>query len=93
MDPRNLFGESITSWNTDAFNQSVRGICSVLLSLKKKPVIRFENASPMAMQLAQEVQVQKTCLYIRDMDGAEPGIVFSNLLNRIEKYPTRRSII
>ncbi|KAI7857934.1 Sec1-like protein [Circinella umbellata] len=56
MDPRDLFGESITSWNTDAFKQSVRGICSVLLSLKKKPVIRFESASPMAMQLAQEVQ-------------------------------------
>ncbi|KAI8149356.1 Sec1-like protein [Fennellomyces sp. T-0311] len=56
MDARDIFGESIASWNTDAFQQSVRGICSVLLSLKKKPVIRYENASPMAMQLAQEVQ-------------------------------------
>ncbi|KAI9493739.1 Sec1-like protein [Zychaea mexicana] len=56
MDGRNLFGESITTWSTDAFQQSVRGICSVLLSLKKKPVIRYETASPMARQLAQEVQ-------------------------------------
>ncbi|CDS02676.1 hypothetical protein LRAMOSA00081 [Lichtheimia ramosa] len=58
MEAGDIFGDSATSWNREAFDQSVRGICSVLLSLKKKPVIRYQGASAMAAELANEVQKQ-----------------------------------
>ncbi|KAG0164523.1 vacuolar protein sorting-associated protein 45 [Apophysomyces sp. BC1015] len=51
-----LFGADATSWDQGALEQSVKGISSVLLSLKKKPVIRYERASAMAKQLAHEIQ-------------------------------------
>jgi hypothetical protein len=35
----------------------VQGIIAVLLSLKKKPVVRYEKSSGMAKKLASEVQV------------------------------------
>jgi len=35
----------------------VQGITAVLLSLKKKPVIRYESMSPMAKKLGVEIQV------------------------------------
>lgn len=56
MDSWDLFGETAASWNAEAFEQSVRGVSSVLLSLKKKPLIRYERASPMAKRLAHEIQ-------------------------------------
>ncbi|ORX43460.1 Sec1-like protein [Hesseltinella vesiculosa] len=56
MPPDSLFGTNLTSWDRDAFERSVRGISSVLLSLKKKPLIRYEQTSPMAKQLANEMQ-------------------------------------
>ncbi|CDH56110.1 vacuolar protein sorting-associated protein [Lichtheimia corymbifera JMRC:FSU:9682] len=58
MEAGDIFGDSATSWSREAFDQSVRGICSVLLSLKKKPVIRYQGASAMAAELANEVQKQ-----------------------------------
>ncbi|KAL0086473.1 Sec1-like protein [Phycomyces blakesleeanus] len=51
-----LFGDNMESWNQSTFDQTVRGISSVLLSLKKKPLIRYEGASVMAKRLAIEVQ-------------------------------------
>ncbi|RUS23094.1 Sec1-like protein [Endogone sp. FLAS-F59071] len=53
-----LFGESLTQWNSHTFERTVQGVVSVLLSLKKKPVIRYERVSAMAKRLAQEVQYQ-----------------------------------
>lgn len=41
-----------------ALDRSVQGIIAVLLSLKKKPVIRYEKSSPMAKKLGVEVQVR-----------------------------------
>ena len=35
----------------------MQGITAVLLSLKKKPVIRYESMSPMAKKLGVEIQV------------------------------------
>lgn len=56
QDPRQYFGNSVNSWEADTFEQSVKGVCAVLLSLKKKPVIRYERGSAMAKKLALEVQ-------------------------------------
>lgn len=56
QDPHYLFGNSVQSWDPDTLEQTVRGLCAVLLSLKKKPIIRYERASAMAKKLAQDVQ-------------------------------------
>lgn len=54
---RPLYGSSPNSWDNDALEHCVQGIIAVLLSLKKKPVIRYEKMSGMAKKLANEVQV------------------------------------
>ncbi|KAH7885289.1 Sec1-like protein [Phlebopus sp. FC_14] len=53
---RPLCGSSPNSWDSTALERSVDGIIAVLLSLKKKPVIRFEKMSGMAKKLASEIQ-------------------------------------
>ncbi|EGN98335.1 hypothetical protein SERLA73DRAFT_109778 [Serpula lacrymans var. lacrymans S7.3] len=51
-----LYGSSPNLWDASALDRSVQGIIAVLLSLKKKPVIRYERMSSMAKKLAIEVQ-------------------------------------
>jgi len=41
----------------------VQGLVAVMLSLKKKPVIRYEKMSSMARKLANELQVLFCILY------------------------------
>lgn len=54
---RCIFGENgPDSWAADSLNRSVEGLLAVLLSLKKKPLIRYERNSPMAKKLGTEVQ-------------------------------------
>lgn len=54
---RPLYGSSPNTWDPQALDRSVQGIIAVLLSLKKKPVIRYEKSSAMAKKLGVEVQV------------------------------------
>ena len=54
---RPLYGTSPNSWDQKALDRSVQGLIAVLLSLKKKPVIRYEKSSPMAKKLGVEIQV------------------------------------
>ncbi|KAF9514609.1 hypothetical protein BS47DRAFT_1294910 [Hydnum rufescens UP504] len=51
-----LYGSSSTSWDPEALKRSVHGIAAVLLSLKKKPVIRYERMSVMARKLGSEIK-------------------------------------
>ncbi|KIY45631.1 Sec1-like protein [Fistulina hepatica ATCC 64428] len=60
-----LYGAHANSWDSAALERAVQGLSAVLLSLKKKPVIRYERMSGMAKKLAAEVQHR-----IR----AEPGL-------------------
>ncbi|KAA1469923.1 Sec1-domain-containing protein [Dentipellis sp. KUC8613] len=53
---RPLYGQSPNTWDPKALELHVQGLISVLLSLKKKPVIRYERMSGMAKKLANEVQ-------------------------------------
>jgi Sec1 family len=55
-----LYGPSSTSWDPEALKRSVHGISAVLLSLKKKPVIRYERMSVMARKLGSEIKVRLT---------------------------------
>ena len=52
-----LYGSTPNSWDPRALELTVQGLTAVLLSLKKKPVIRYEKMSPMAKKLATEIQV------------------------------------
>ncbi|KAI5983489.1 Sec1-like protein [Pisolithus albus] len=54
-EDRPLYGSSPNTWDDAALGRSVEGIIAVLLSLRKKPVIRYERMSGMAKKLANEV--------------------------------------
>jgi vacuolar protein sorting-associated protein 45 len=43
-------------WRPEALARSVQGLTSVLLALKRNPVIRFQGNSPRAQRLAERVQ-------------------------------------
>ncbi|KAI0826786.1 Sec1-like protein [Trametes gibbosa] len=51
-----LYGSSQNAWDPKALERAVQGVTAVLLSLKKKPVIRYEKSSPMAKKLGVEIQ-------------------------------------
>jgi vacuolar protein sorting-associated protein 45 len=53
----NIFGAEWDTWNPDAFEKATEGVLAVLLSLKKKPLIRYERNSAMTKKLATEIQV------------------------------------
>jgi len=43
-------------WNENSLKRAAQGIISVLLSLKKSPVIRYQNSSEMSRKLAESVR-------------------------------------
>ncbi|CAG8952031.1 hypothetical protein HYFRA_00000767 [Hymenoscyphus fraxineus] len=47
-------------WNADALQRATEGLIGVLLSLKKKPLIRYEKNSLIAKKLATEVRYLMT---------------------------------
>lgn len=47
--------ENPTTWNRDAFQRTSAALTSVLLSLKKKPLIRFQGSSELCQTLALEM--------------------------------------
>ncbi|KAI9762311.1 MAG: lysophospholipid acyltransferase [Chaenotheca gracillima] len=55
-----LWSSNPDMWNTDALQRSTEGVIAVLLSLKKKPLIRYEKNSLLAKKLASEVRYQMT---------------------------------
>ncbi|KAF9483372.1 Sec1-like protein [Pholiota conissans] len=53
---RPLYASSPNIWDSGALDSAMQTITAVLLSLKKKPVIRYEKMSPMAKKLGIEIQ-------------------------------------
>eukprot|EP00158_Paraphelidium_tribonemae_P003850 Partr_v1_DN26412_c0_g1_i2_m23909 putative Vacuolar protein sorting-associated protein len=53
-----IYGDAPNVWDGYAFQRSVEGLISVMLALKKRPVIRYAQNSPMAKRLATEMQYQ-----------------------------------
>ncbi|KXN88258.1 Vacuolar protein sorting-associated protein 45 [Leucoagaricus sp. SymC.cos] len=51
-----LYGSNPNTWNPQALEAHIQGILAVLLSLRKKPVIRYEKMSSMAKKLGMEIQ-------------------------------------
>lgn len=57
---RKLFGTSPELPNPEALVRETEGLLALLLSLKKKPLIRYSKDSPVAYKLAREVRYQMT---------------------------------
>ena len=55
-----IWGSTAEVWNPDSLQRSTEGVMAVLLSLKKKPLIRYEKNSLLAKKLATEVRYQMT---------------------------------
>jgi hypothetical protein len=53
-----VWGNGPDVWNPDALTRSYEGILAVLLSLKKKPLIRYEKNSLLTRKLAGEIKYQ-----------------------------------
>ncbi|WFC97884.1 vacuolar protein sorting-associated protein 45 [Malassezia yamatoensis] len=58
VPPNALWGNSASKWDDEAFQSHAASLVSLLLSLKKKPVIRYEKMSALSKQLAEEVSHQ-----------------------------------
>ncbi len=55
-----LWSNNPDIWNPDALQRCTEGVIALLLSLKKKPLIRYEKNSLMAKKLATEIRYQMT---------------------------------
>jgi hypothetical protein len=55
-----LWSHSPDIWNADSLQRSTEGIIALLLSLKKKPLIRYAKSSLLAKKLATEVRYHIT---------------------------------
>ncbi|RPB02021.1 Sec1-like protein [Choiromyces venosus 120613-1] len=55
---RRIWSTSPDTWNGDGLVRSAEGVLAVLLSLKKRPLVRYEKNSALAKKLAAEIRYQ-----------------------------------
>ena len=55
-----IFASSPDTWNPDSLQRCSEGVIACLLSLKKKPLIRYAKSSSLAKKLASEVRYLMT---------------------------------
>ncbi|KAK0621307.1 Sec1-like protein [Bombardia bombarda] len=55
-----IWSGSPDTWNTDSLQRAAEGIMAILLTLKKKPLIRYQKNSLLAKKLASEVRYSMT---------------------------------
>ncbi|KAJ2373081.1 vacuolar protein sorting-associated protein 45 [Coemansia sp. RSA 2607] len=72
-----LFAEG-HSWNPGALARTVQGLSALLLSLKRRPNIRYERNSAMALKLGQELEY--TMDHESNLFGAKAGDKKTHLL-------------
>ncbi|KAK3333305.1 Sec1-like protein [Cercophora scortea] len=51
-----IWSGSPDTWNTDSLQRATEGVIAILLTLKKKPLIRYQRSSALARKLASEVR-------------------------------------
>jgi vacuolar protein sorting-associated protein 45 len=56
--PLNLWAQSPHEWDPAALDRHTNGLVALLLSLKKRPVVRYERMSALARKLGEEVHYQ-----------------------------------
>ncbi|WFD29515.1 vacuolar protein sorting-associated protein 45 [Malassezia sp. CBS 17886] len=54
VPPHAVWGATATQWDADALQRHTDGLLAVLLSLKKRPVVRYERMSALAKRLAED---------------------------------------
>lgn len=54
--PSRIWSFNADTWHTDTLQRTTEGLQAVLLSLKKKPLIRYQKNSLMTKKLATEIQ-------------------------------------
>ncbi|KAJ2793073.1 vacuolar protein sorting-associated protein 45, partial [Coemansia helicoidea] len=67
---RPLFAEG-HSWNPGALGRTVQGLSALLLALKRRPTIRYERNSAMALKLGEELEYLMG--HEASLFGAQPG--------------------
>nr|POE65262.1 vacuolar protein sorting-associated protein 45 [Quercus suber] len=55
-----VFSSSADAWNHDGLTRTTEGVLALLLSLKKKPLIRYQKNSVLCRKLATEVRYTMT---------------------------------
>ncbi|EHK48451.1 hypothetical protein TRIATDRAFT_290147 [Trichoderma atroviride IMI 206040] len=60
LPQQRIWAGSPDKWNPDSLQRCSEGLIAVLLSLKKKPLIRYEKSSSLATKLASEVRYLMT---------------------------------
>ncbi|KAF4975624.1 hypothetical protein FZEAL_7615 [Fusarium zealandicum] len=60
LPAQRIWAGSPDTWNPDSLQRCAEGLIAVLLSLKKKPLIRYQKTSPLAKKLASEVRYLMT---------------------------------
>lgn len=55
-----IWSTSPDLWHQDSLQRATEGVLALLLSLKKRPLIRYEKSSLLAKKLATEVRYQMT---------------------------------
>lgn len=62
--PARIWGDKVDTWDVHGLEQHTKGLMAILLSLKKKPVIRYERMSSLAKKLGEEIQVRTFLFFI-----------------------------
>ncbi|KAL4723742.1 Mitochondrial Translation Optimization [Fusarium chlamydosporum] len=60
LPQQRIWAGSPDTWNPESLQRCSEGLVAVLLSLKKKPLIRYQKTSPLAKKLASEVRYLMT---------------------------------
>jgi hypothetical protein len=70
-----IITDQLSHWDNAKFERTCEGVVSVLLALRKRPVIRYDKNSEMARRLAKEVHYvmsQETSLFDFRMPDSPP---------------------
>ncbi|GKU02863.1 unnamed protein product [Fusarium langsethiae] len=60
LPQQHIWAGTPDTWNPESLQRCSEGLVAVLLSLKKKPLIRYQKTSPLAKKLATEVRYLMT---------------------------------
>ena len=66
------------NWVPDELTRAMQGLSSVLLALKKAPVIRYQNSSEMAHRLAERIRqlmAKESSLFDFSNPGPQPVLL------------------
>ncbi|KAJ1020119.1 hypothetical protein NDA16_004399 [Ustilago loliicola] len=80
--PSRIWADTPAAWDQQGLDQHVKGLLALLLSLKKRPVIRYERMSALAKKLGEELSamvhevlgIRNGRVSLADADGVRPDL-------------------